>query len=130
MNDRLLIEATVQELHLELLRRTRFNAFDGEDIHEDLLAMPDLWHAVLLDAGGLSATGGGVGLIKLRDMAGNYYNVDTLYILAIDARAAQSLAEYAECWLADTVHIARKEETSRSLGSYDTDYRLVSMWWD
>ena len=78
MKDRLLTEVTIQELHLELLRRTRFNAFDGEDIHEGLLALPDLWHAVLLDAGGLFATGGGAGLIKLRDMAGNYYNVDTL----------------------------------------------------
>ena len=32
MNDSLLLgaEATVQEIQLELIRRTRFNAFDGE----------------------------------------------------------------------------------------------------
>ena len=34
--DRLLGEATVQEIHLELIRRSQHNLFDGEDVLEDL----------------------------------------------------------------------------------------------
>jgi sugar phosphate isomerase/epimerase len=36
----LLREATVQEIQLELIRRTNFNAFDGERIHASLMKRP------------------------------------------------------------------------------------------
>ena len=130
MNDRLLTEATVQELHLELLRRTMRNALDGEEIHDDLLAMRELWNAVLLDTGGLDAGYGRAGLIKLRDLADNCYNVDTLYILTENSAAAHKIARYGERWLADTVHIAHRKATSSALGSSDLDMQLVTMWWD
>jgi hypothetical protein len=42
---RLLSEATVQEIQLELLRRTQFNAFNGEKIYQVLLARRELWQA-------------------------------------------------------------------------------------
>jgi hypothetical protein len=66
-----LAEATVQELQLELIRRTRFNAFDGEQILESLLRHRHLWEAVILDQLGLSRVPGKLppmGLIKLRDL--------------------------------------------------------------
>src|SRR5436305_1571424 len=50
MNESVLLrDATVQEIQLELIRRTRFNAFDGERVLASLLEHRDLWLAVLLD---------------------------------------------------------------------------------
>ena len=130
MSDRLLTEATVQELHLELLRRSMHNALDGEEIHEDLLAMRDLWCSVLFDASGLDSDHSGAQLIKLRDMAQNDYNVDTLYILVANSAAAHQIAQYGERWQADTVHVPHEAATSRILGSSDLNMQLVTMWWD
>ena len=53
MNDSALLrEATVQEIQLELIRRTKFNAFDGERIHASLMKHRTYWQAVLLDRRG------------------------------------------------------------------------------
>jgi hypothetical protein len=55
MNDSVLLrEATVQEIQLELIRRTKFNAFDGERIHAGLMKHRAYWQAVLLDRPGLA----------------------------------------------------------------------------
>jgi hypothetical protein len=122
--------ATVQELHLELIRRSRHNAFDGERVVTDLLAQRDAWQAVLFDTYDLALSGRTSSLIKLRDLARNIYNVDTLYILAVDEPAAQRLAAFAEPWLADEVQIYSREETNNLLGGCDDGLRLVTMWWD
>ena len=122
--------ATVQELHLELIRRSRHNAFDGERVLVDLLAQRDAWQAVLFDTYDLALSGRTSSLIKLRDLARNIYNVDTLYILAVDEPAARRLAAFAEPWLADEVQIYSREETNNLLGGCDDGLRLVTMWWD
>src|SRR5215471_17883930 len=79
-------DASVQEIQLELLRRTKFNAFDRERVYASLMAHRDLWLAVLLDRPGVAnyAEPGlplMSGLIKLRDLPDNIWNADTLYIL-------------------------------------------------
>lgn len=125
-----LTSATVQELHLELIRRSRHNAFDGERVVTDLLAQRDAWQAVLFDTYDLALSGRTSSLIKLRDLARNIYNVDTLYILAVDEPAARRLAAFAEPWLADEVQIYSWEETNNLLGGCDDGLRLVTMWWD
>ncbi len=122
--------ATVQDIHLELIRRSRHNYFDGEQVFADLLAQRADWQAVLFDTNALAGGGGLSGLIKLRDLTENIYNVDTLYILAVDEAAAQRLAAWAEPWLADTVDIHDRDETNRHLGGCDEDLRLVTLWWD
>lgn len=125
-----LAAATVQELHLELMRRTQHNNFDGEQVLADLLAQRANWRAVLFDAYGLVG-GSFIGnLVKLRDLADDIYNVDTLYILAVDESAAQRLAAFAEPWLADSVEVYSQEETDGLLGGCDDDLCLVTMWWD
>src|SRR5437879_4025000 len=93
-----LTEATVQEIQLELIRRTQYNAFDGERVVAALTAHRDLWEAVLMDRFGFSNPGRlpSMGLIKLRDLSGNFWNVDTLYVLCPDAASARQLAEIAE----------------------------------
>ena len=70
-----------------------------------------------------------VGLIKLRDMPGDVYNVDTLYILAANEAAAQRLAALGESWFADWVG-PRREAFQHSLGGSREEGQLVAMWWD
>ncbi len=127
-------EASIQELHLELLRRVERNLLDGARVADDLLAHRALWHAALLDTSGLDGDGvaGYPQLIKLRDMRGNFYNVDTLYVLAVNEAAAKRIVEFQEAWLADTADILDLTHTEKALGSYgrDDDWRIVVMWWD
>ena len=117
-----LTEATVQEIQLELIRRHQHNYFDGEEVAADLMAHREWWEAVLMDAS--------AGLVKLRDLADNFWNVDTLYILATNERSARRLAELGERWLADSVAVYDEEETNWELGGGIEQQRLVTMWWD
>jgi len=47
-------DASVQEIQLELLRRSCWNALDGERVHASLMKHRDLWLAVLLDRPGVA----------------------------------------------------------------------------
>src|SRR5208283_761222 len=86
MSDLLLRNAAVQAIQLELIRRTSFNALDGEKVYASLLRNHGLWLACLLDRPGVPdyqtprqlLTSG---LIKLRDLADNFWNADHLFIL-------------------------------------------------
>ncbi len=117
-----LTEATVQEIQLELIRRHQHNYFEGEEVAEDLMAHREWWEAVLMDTS--------AGLVKLRDLEKNLWNVDTLYILATDERSARRLARLGERWLADTVSVYEEDETEWELGGGIEQQRLVTMWWD
>ncbi len=72
------------------------------------------------------------GLIKLRDLPRNSWNVDDLFILtdSIDqARELERIAE-EEQWQADNVTvIENKLERSSALGTSDPGY-IISFWWD
>jgi len=117
-----LTEATVQEIQLELIRRHQHNYFEGEEVAEDLMAHREWWEAVLMDT---SAR-----LVKLRDLEKNFWNVDTLYILATDEPSARRLAKLGERWSADSVTVYDEEGTERELGGGIEQQRLVTMWWD
>jgi hypothetical protein len=76
-------DATVQDIQLELIRRTRFNDFDGEKVCASLLRHRDLWRAALLDRPGVPNYAEPTillagGLIKLRDLSDDIWNADTL----------------------------------------------------
>ena len=76
-------DASVQEIQLELIRRTHFNAFEGERIYASLMKHRSLWLAVLLDRPGMANHDEpGLllisGLIKLRDLPDNLWNADIL----------------------------------------------------
>jgi len=119
-----LSEATIQDIQLELIRRTDFNLFDGPDVVESLLANRSLWQAVLMTRMSES------GLIHLRDLPDNLWNVDTLCILATDERAAHKLAELGESWQADVVNVHTLEATGGTIGDSEPSGPLVTMWWD
>lgn len=125
-----LATATVQDIHLELIRRSEHNAFHGDRVLADLLAHRQDWQAVLFDTYGLATDRGlPARLIKLRDMAANDYNADTLYILAVHEAAAHRLAALADAWGAEP-HIYSQAETEQALGTGSAHVYLVQMWWD
>lgn len=129
--------ASVQEIQLELLRRTCFNALDGERVHASLLRHRDLWLAALLDRPGVAnyAEPGLLlmsGLIKLRDLPDNFWNADTLFILTPTRQAADQLAGIAEDedWGGEVVVYKKQDEIDRALGMGRQEYGLLSIWWD
>jgi hypothetical protein len=129
-----LADAKVQDIQLELIRRTRFDAFDGERIVASLLRHRELWEAVMLDRFCISRPGKlpAHGLIKLRDLADDIWNADTLYILAPNNDCASSLAHVAEVegW-GGLVQVHRDpHEVDAALGGADEEQAIVAIWWD
>ena len=118
----------IQTIQLELIRESSFNFFDGERVYRDLLERRPLWVAAVIDRGDPPLRGG---LIKLRDLADDHWNVDTLFVLARDERSARELAELAEPWEADNVCVHGPTTTGEALGTNkERDERLVTFWWD
>ena len=139
MNESLsLRDASVQDIQLELLRRTTFNAMEGERIVASLLRHRDLWLAVLLDRPGVPnyAEPGLLltsGLIKLRDLPDNLWNADTLFILTRTREKAHRLVRIIEeeDWKCDEVRVCEdQQEFGQALGTGRRGYGLVSVWWD
>jgi hypothetical protein len=138
MNEALsLREASVQDIQLELLRRTSFNALNGERVHASLLKHRDLWLAVLLDRPGVpDYTEPDLllmsGLIKLRDLPKNIWNADTLFILTRTRALARQLARIAEeeDWAGEVRLYEDQKEIDRALGTGRREYGLLSVWWD
>lgn len=138
MNEALSLRAaSVQDIQLELLRRTKFNALDGERVHASLLQHRDLWLAVLLDRPGVADyTEPGrlliSGLIKLRDLPDNIWNADTLFILTRTRALAQELARVAEVedWAGEVQVYEDQKELDRALGTGRQENGLLSVWWD
>jgi hypothetical protein len=129
-----LVEVTVQDIQLELIRRSRFNAFDGERVVASLLARRHLWQAVLLDRPGFTHEGRlpAAGLIKLRDLRYNIWNADTLYVLTPDEASARELAALceAEDWGGEVWVHTDREDVDRALGSGRTKQVVLTVWWD
>jgi hypothetical protein len=130
-------DATVQEIQLELLRRTTFNALDGAQVVASLLRHRKLWLAALLDRPGLANYAKPSllltsGLIKLRDLSDNYWNADTLFILTPTHAEAHELARIAEEeeWAGEVCVYENQEEIDRALGTGRDEYGLMSVWWD
>src|SRR5688572_27416310 len=130
-------DATVQEIQLELLRRTSFNALDGEKVYASLLRDRHLWLAALLDRQGLAnyREPGHLlmcGLIKLRDLQDNLWNTDTLFILTPGLQQARELERIAEeeGWAAEVRVFENQDEIGRALGTSEDRFGLLSFWWD
>jgi len=130
-------DATVQDIQLELIRRTRFNTFDGVKVCELLSQHRKLWRAVLFDQPGLpnyTAPGSLLisGLIKLRDLEDNIWNVDTLFVLTHtidDARELAAAFEESPLGAMPRVH-DDMAETDMALGTGRQMYGILTVWWD
>jgi hypothetical protein len=130
-------DASVQDIQLELLRRTSFNALDGERVCASLLKHRHLWLAVLLDRPGLPDYAEPshllmAGLIKLRDLPDNLWNADTLFILTRTRHQARELARIAdeEDWVGEIHVYENQKDIDRALGTGRQEYGLLSVWWD
>jgi hypothetical protein len=139
MSDALLLrKATVQEIQLELIRRTKFNAFDGEKIYASLMKHRALWRAVLLDRPGLANYHKPrhllmSGLIKLRDLDDNLWNADKLFILTAKRAHVVELARIIEeeDWGGEKPIVYKdQEEMDYALGTGREEFGLLSIWWD
>ena len=136
MNDQQpLREATVQDIQLELIRRHRFNAFDGQRVYDFLIKHRHLWQAVIMDRLGYvmkDETGANWGLIKLRDLPADIWNVDTLIVMPHSVGAAEQLARlFDEADLGgEKAVVEGPEKTRAALGEYPCSQGLVSVWWD
>ena len=129
--------ASVQDIQLELLRRTTFNALDGERVVASLRKHRRLWLAVLLDRPGVPnyARPGFLltaGLIKLRDLPDNLWNADTLFVLTPTKAAAEQLAKVAETddWGGEVQVYTDQEDIDSALGTGRQPFGLMSVWWD
>ena len=132
---RTLAEATAQEIQLELIRRWQFNVFDGLDIVKQLVEHQSLWQAVFMDRLGVANRDGGLplaGMIKLRDLPYNEWNIDTLYLLCENIVKANELNQkmnFENLGGMVTIYTDRKE-VDNALGSGRTEQVIVSVWWD
>jgi hypothetical protein len=130
-------DASVQDIQLELLRRTSFNALDGERVSTSLLKHRNLWLAVLLDRPGVPnyAEPGHLltsGSIKLRDVPDNFWNADELFILTPTRQAADQLARIVEeeDWGGQVQVYKDQAEIDRAVGTGRQELGLLSVWWD
>jgi hypothetical protein len=130
-------DASVQDIQLELLRRSCWNALDGERVYAGLMKHRELWLAVLLDRPGIADYAQPSrllmsGLIKLRDLPDNFWNADTLYILTETHAQANELARIAEDedWAGEIVVYKNQDEIDRALGTGRQENGLLSIWWD
>jgi hypothetical protein len=127
-------KASVQDIQLELIRRGCNDGFDGERLVRSLLAHRQLWVAAHMDRFCFSNPGKlpSVGLIKLRDLDGNFWNVDTLYVLTPDLKCAKQLARIAktEGWGGLVLVHDDPVDVDRALGGGERGRAVVSVWWD
>jgi hypothetical protein len=130
-------DASVQDIQLELLRRSRSGALDGEQVVTGLLWHRELWLAALLDRPGVcdGAEPGRLltrGLVKLRDLGDNRWNADTLFILTQTREQARQLARIArdEKWGGEVRAVEDRAELDRALGTTGPEYGLLSIRWD
>jgi hypothetical protein len=129
-------QSTVQELQLELLRRSSFNALDGEHVAQSLMRHRDLWVSVILDRKPHWSRDYTklpiLWLIKMRDMPDNYWNADTLFLLTDSIEKARRLERIAneEDWAGEGMVHDDQQELNRALGSGPEPSALVTIWWD
>ncbi len=130
-------DATVQEIQIELIRRTKFNTFDGETVCELLRLHRKLWRAALFDRPGLPNYAEPTrllmsGLIKLRDLEDDIWNIDTLFVLTQTIDAARELAtafEESNTGAMPSVHDDQRE-IDMALGTGRQEFGILTVWWD
>jgi hypothetical protein len=130
--DRLLKDATVQELNLELMKRGSFNSFDGEKIVKSLQDHPDLWIGAMM----VQESVGEQDLISLRDMNNPKYgydawNIGTLFISAKQGKEKEleQLAKSDE-WSADEIDYIKPDKLGSMLGTGRPTFQVLRVWWD
>lgn len=119
--------ATLNDVFLGLIARTKFNRFDGARIAGDLRRHPALWDAVLFsrpDAG-----------ITLRDIPSGHYNADRVMLLTTAEPKVRwmDLVSIVRGWETDSITVYLPQRRVLKAGRYDGDdggddnYRLRNL---
>lgn len=112
----------IQGLQFKLMEKSSFNYFDGPKVVRDLVHNRRLWCGALMDRSGRDF------LIKLRDIADNGWNVDTLYILS-SGNNDKALRRLASRWNADEIIWVSGAQAETLLGETGAR-RILEVWWD
>ena len=128
-----------QRVQLMQIMEVSYNNFDAFRVVGDLMAYRDLWRGVVMDRGFLMPDKIGKwsiaklcsDLIKLRDVAGGHWNVDTLFVLTTEDKEA-ALKQVAAAWRADETGEIVGDEAGQLLGIMPVPdgYKVVTFWWD
>lgn len=128
-----------QKLQFMLMLDGQFNQFDPYLVIRDLLENRDQWIGVIMDRAFRHETKAGkyaigklvTDLIKLRDIASGYWNVDTVFLLVSETHAV-AMEKLAQRWSADNIVVLNGKETDEviGVGRADSTERLISVWWD
>ena len=120
----------IQKLNLELIKRVKFNFFDGEQIVNDLLNHKHLWKSTVMT----TCSGTSLSLVNLRDLSENIWNVDTLFILPEPGKEDE-LYQLTSKWSPDEIVWIGGELACSLLGEYSNDLMnnprvILRLWWD
>lgn len=133
--NRPLSEATVQEIHLELFRRSVALESRREEFLQILLENRHLWRGAIMDKLGVNEGGFWLqpcSMIKLRDIDQNFWNADTLFVLCDTASAAEELARKLPMErFGGLVNIEQDRRIlDRALGGRSEGQVVLRFWWD
>jgi hypothetical protein len=134
--DKRLAEATVQEIQLELFRRSVAAEFDVNRFISVLLANRRLWSGAVIDRLGINDPDrfplSPMSMIKLRDIHQNVWNADTLYVLCPSRAAADDLVAKLpmEEFACMPEIVSDKEDLGSAMGTRAFDEVIIRFWWD
>ena len=112
-----------QQIQLDIIAKTNFNFFKGEQIARWLRENHKMWRAVLLP----------LDFISLRDMDDGHWHADTLYIYPEDGWQFKLEEVMKEQFGADETRWIGGETASDMLGTSeveDNSYVILEAWWD
>lgn len=134
---------TPQDLQFTLMRLATFNEFNGDFVADSLIANDEMWEGWILDRSAYGAMyslrrleekcteNGGpiegqlpiepIDFIRLRDIAGGYWNVDTLYILPKEGKEKDLELLAHKDWYADEIDWVDGQDCRRP---------VLRVWWD
>jgi hypothetical protein len=129
-------QASVQDIYLELIRRSGGN-FDGDEVAQMLSDHRDLWIAAMIDnlhflQHPAVPTFRFPTLYKLRDLPLNQWNADTLYVITPDEASRDQLMAISEQRVGGMAHSYTEAQIDRmvSHGGIPSGSRIFHIWWD
>jgi hypothetical protein len=137
------LTVTPQDLQFTLMRMASFNNFDGGYVADSLAANSELWEAWILDRESYGAAYAmdqvrravekgeepnkrfakvtPIDLIRLRDLAAGYWNVDALYVLPVKGKEKDLELLARRDWGADEIDW---------VSGQDAGTEVLRVWWD
>lgn len=130
-----LADATVQEIQLELFRRSVAAEYHVDEFIAILLDNRHLWRGGVIDRLGVNEGGFWLqpsSMIKLRDIDQNFWNADTLYLLCPTRAAAEELIDKLpmERFACMPSIEAEPQVVDRALGGGGKGNVVLRFWWD